>query len=48
MKTRSLLAAILLVLGAQTLMAQENVSNIRAVQNDKMVTMIDFRQPETE
>ena len=39
MKTRNLLTAILLIIGVQTLMAQENVSNIRAVQNDKMVTI---------
>ena len=39
MKTRYLLAAILLIIGVQTLMAQENVSNIHAVQNDKMVTI---------
>ena len=39
MKTRNLLAAILLSIGVQTIMAQENVTNIRAVQNDKMVTI---------
>ena len=39
MKTRRLLAAILMFLGAQTLMAQEHVTNIRAKQNDKMVTI---------
>lgn len=39
MKTRKLFATILLVIGAQTLMAQDHVTNIRAVQNDKMVTI---------
>ena len=39
MKTRNLLAAILLSIGVQTIMAQENVTNIRAVLNDKMVTI---------
>lgn len=39
MKTRNLLAAILLIIGMQTLMAQEHVTNIRAVQNDKMVNI---------
>ena len=39
MKTRRMILATLLLIGAQTLMAQENVTNIRAVQNDKMVTI---------
>lgn len=39
MKTRKMILAALLIIGTQTLMAQENVSNIRAVQNDKMVTI---------
>ena len=39
MKTRRMILVALLIIGAQTLMAQENVSNIRAVQNDKMVTI---------
>ena len=39
MKTRGLFAAFLLLLGAQTLMAQEHVTNIRAKQEDKMVTI---------
>ena len=40
MKTRTILMAALLVLGVQSLMAQQdNVTNIRAVQNDKMVTI---------
>ena len=39
MKTRRILIAVLLLIGAQTLMAQDNVTNIRAVQNDKMVTI---------
>lgn len=39
MKTRRLFAIILLILGAQTLMAQEHVTNIRAQQQDKMVTI---------
>lgn len=39
MKTRKLLATLLLLIGAQTLMAQDHVTNIRAVQNDKMVTI---------
>lgn len=39
MKTRRLIAAILLLMGAQTLMAQEHVTNIRAKQEDKMVTI---------
>ena len=38
MKTRRMILVALL-LGVQTLVAQENVSNIRAVQNDKMVTI---------
>lgn len=39
MKTRRLIAAILLLMGIQTLMAQEHVTNIRAKQEDKMVTI---------
>lgn len=39
MKTRRLLATILLLMGAQTLMAQDHVTNIRAKQEDKMVTI---------
>jgi len=39
MKTRKLLMAALLIIGVQSLMAQEHVSNIRAVQEDKMVTI---------
>jgi len=39
MKTRKLLATILLIIGTQTLMAQDHVTNIHAVQNDKMVTI---------
>ena len=40
MKTRRLILAVLLLIGAQTLMAQQdNVTNIRAVQNDKMVNI---------
>lgn len=39
MKTRRLIAAILLLMGVQTLMAQEHVTNIRAKQEDKMVTI---------
>ena len=39
MKTRILLATILLLIGAQTLVAQEHVTNIRAKQEDKMVTI---------
>ena len=39
MKTRRLILAALLLIGVQSLMAQEHVTNIRAVQNDKMVTI---------
>lgn len=39
MKTRKLWMAALLIIGVQSLMAQEHVTNIRAVQNDKMVTI---------
>lgn len=40
MKTRRMIMAVLLLIGAQTLMAQQdNVTNIRAVQNDKMVNI---------
>ena len=39
MKTRKLWMAALLIIGVQSLMAQDNVTNIRAVQNDKMVTI---------
>lgn len=39
MKPRRLLAIVLLLIGVQTLMAQDHVTNIRAVQNDKMVTI---------
>lgn len=39
MKTRRLLAIILLAMGTQTLMAQDPVTNIRAKQEDKTVTI---------
>ena len=39
MKTRKLWMAALLLIGVQSLMAQEHVTNIRAVQEDKMVTI---------
>ena len=39
MKPRRLILAALLLIGMQSLMAQEHVTNIRAVQNDKMVTI---------
>ena len=39
MKTRKMILATLILLGVQSLMAQEHVTNIRAVQNDKMVTI---------
>ncbi len=39
MKTRIILATILLLMGAQALMAQDHVTNIRAKQEDKMVTI---------
>ena len=39
MKTRRLILAVLLLIGVQSLMAQEHVTNIRAVQEDKMVTI---------
>lgn len=39
MKLRKLFATLLLLIGVQTLMAQDHVTNIRAVQNDKMVTI---------
>lgn len=40
MKTRKMILAALLIIGAQSLMAQqENVTNIRAKQQDKMVTI---------
>ncbi len=39
MKTRKIVLAALLLIGVQSLMAQEHVTNIRAVQNDKMVTI---------
>ena len=39
MRTRRLLATILLIIGAQALMAQDHVTNIRAQQQDKMVTI---------
>ena len=39
MKTRKLWMAALLIIGVQSLMAQEHVTNIRAVQEDKMVTI---------
>ena len=39
MKTRKLWVVALLIIGVQSLMAQEHVTNIRAVQNDKMVTI---------
>ena len=39
MKTRTFLMAALLMIGVQSLMAQDNVTNIRAKQQDKMVTV---------
>lgn len=39
MKTRGLLIATLLLLGAQVAMAQDHVTNIRASQDDKMVVI---------
>lgn len=39
MKTKRLLMAALLLIGVQSLMAQEHVTNIHAVQEDKMVTI---------
>ena len=39
MKTRRLLTTLLLLIGAQTLMAQDHVTNIRAKQEDKTVTI---------
>ena len=39
MKTRRLILATIILMGVQSLMAQEHVTNIRAVQNDKMVTI---------
>ena len=39
MKTRKLWVTALLIIGVQSLMAQEHVTNIRAVQEDKMVTI---------
>ena len=39
MKTRRLLAAALLMIGAQAAMAQDHVTNIRAKQEDKTVTI---------
>ena len=39
MKTRRLILAVLVLIGVQSLMAQEHVTNIRAVQEDKMVTI---------
>ena len=39
MKTRRMILAALLIIGVQTLKAQEHVTNIRAMQNDKMVTI---------
>ena len=39
MKTRRFLMAALLMISAQALMAQDNVTNIRAKQQDKMVTI---------
>ena len=39
MKTRRLIMAILLLMGAQAIMAQDHVTNIRAKQEDKMVTI---------
>lgn len=39
MKTRTFLMAVLLMIGVQQLMAQDNVTNIRAKQQDKMVTI---------
>lgn len=39
MKIKKLWIAALLIIGMQSLMAQEHVTNIRAVQNDKMVTI---------
>lgn len=39
MKTRKLMIALLLLMGAQAAMAQDHVTNIRAKQEDKMVTV---------
>lgn len=39
MRTRKIIAAILFLMGAQALMAQDYVTNIRAKQQDKMVTI---------
>ena len=39
MKTRTILATILIIMGAQTLLAQEHVTNIRVTQEDKMVVI---------
>lgn len=39
MKTRRLIAVLLLLMGAQAVMAQDHVTNIRAKQEDKMVTI---------
>ena len=39
MRTRRLLAAILFIIGVHAAMAQEHVTNIRAQQQDKMVTI---------
>ena len=39
MKTRNFLMAALLLIGMQNLMAQDNVTNIRAKQEDKVVTI---------
>ena len=39
MKTRRLIAVLLLMMGAQAVMAQDHVTNIRAKQEDKVVTI---------
>ena len=39
MRTRRLIIAMLLLMGAQTLVAQDHVTNIRAKQEDKIVTI---------
>lgn len=39
MKKTGMILATLIILGVQSLMAQDHVTNIRAVQNDKMVTI---------
>ena len=39
MNTRKLLVTILIIIGAQTLVAQDHVTNIRIRQEDRMVTI---------